>query len=178
MEESSITGENKDFVQGNIDKIKQVFPEVFEDDVIDFEKLKSLLSKDLIKYEEHYGFTWYGKNRCYNCLKQESFDTLRPSIQESKNWNNTNNIFIEGDNLKVLKILRDNYTNKIDMIYIDCPYNNGDDVIVKDCPELDEQSEDLQESESFVNKKTNAQFHTNWLNMIFPRLLLSRDLSK
>ena len=179
MEESSITGENKDFVQGNIDKIKQIFPEVFEEDVLNFEKLKSLLSKDLIKDEEHYGFTWYGKNRCYNCLKQESYDTLRPSINESKNWDDTKNIFIEGDNLRVLKILRDNYTDKVDMIYIDCPYNNGDEVIIKDCPDLIEQSEDnLDDSEFFVNKKSNPQFHTDWLNMIFPRILLSRDLLK
>ena len=179
MEESSITGENKDFVQGNIDKIKQIFPEVFEEDVLNFEKLKSLLSKDLIKDEEHYGFTWYGKNRCYNCLKQESYDTLRPSINESKYWDNTKNIFIEGDNLRVLKILRDNYTDKVDMIYIDCPYNNGDEVIIKDCPDLIEQSEDnLDDSEFFVNKKSNPQFHTDWLNMIFPRILLSRDLLK
>ena len=179
MEESSITGENKDFVQGNIDKIKQIFPEVFEEDVLNFEKLKSLLSKDLIKDEEHYGFTWYGKNRCYNCLKQESYDTLRPRINESKYWDDTKNIFIEGDNLRVLKILRDNYTNNIDMIYIDCPYNNGDDMIIKDCPDLIEHSEDnLDESEFFVNKKSNPQFHTDWLNMIFPRILLSRDLLK
>lgn len=179
MEESSITGENKDFVQGNIDKIKQIFPEVFEEDVLNFEKLKSLLSKDLIKDEEHYGFTWYGKNRCYNCLKQESYDTLRPSINESKYWDDTKNIFIEGDNLRVLKILRDNYTDKVDMIYIDCPYNNGDEVIIKDCPDLIEQSEDnLDDSEFFVNKKSNPQFHTDWLNMIFPRILLSRDLLK
>ena len=115
MEESSITGENKDFVQGNIDKIKQIFPEVFEEDVLNFEKLKSLLSKDLIKDEKHYGFTWYGKNRCYNCLKQESYDTLRPKMNESKNWDDTKNIFIEGDNLRVLKILRDNYTNNIEI---------------------------------------------------------------
>lgn len=179
MEESSITGENKDFVQGNIDKIKQIFPEVFEEDVLNFEKLKSLLSKDLIKDEEHYGFTWYEKNRCYNCLKQESYDTLRPSINESKYWEDTKNIFIEGDNLRVLKILRDNYTDKVDMIYIDCPYNNGDEVIIKDCPDLIEQSEDnLDDSEFFVNKKSNPQFHTDWLNMIFPRILLSRDLLK
>lgn len=179
MEESSITGENKDFVQGNIDKIKQIFPEVFEEDVLNFEKLKSLLSKDLINDEKHYGFTWYGKNRCYNCLKQESYDTLRPKMNESKNWDDTKNIFIEGDNLRVLKILRDNYTNNIDMIYIDCPYNNGDEMIIKDCPDLMEHSEDnLDESEFFVNKKSNPQFHTDWLNMIFPRILLSRDLLK
>lgn len=179
LKKSSITGENKDFVQGNIDKIKQIFPEVFEEDVLNFEKLKSLLSKDLIKDEEHYGFTWYGKNRCYNCLKQESYDTLRPSINESKYWEDTKNIFIEGDNLRVLKILRDNYTDKVDMIYIDCPYNNGDEVIIKDCPDLIEQSEDnLDDSEFFVNKKSNPQFHTDWLNMIFPRILLSRDLLK
>ena len=179
MEESSITGENKDFVQENIDKIKQIFPEVFEEDVLNFEKLKSLLCKDLINDEEHYGFTWYGKNRCYNCLKQESYDTLRPKVNESKNWEDTKNIFIEGDNLRVLKILRDNYTNNIDMIYIDCPYNNGDEMIIKDCPDLIEHSEDnLDESEFFVNKRSNPQFHTDWLNMIFPRILLSRDLLK
>lgn len=131
------------------------------------------MSNDITQYEEHYGFTWYGKNRCYNSLKQKSYDTLRPSRDESKNWNETKNIFIEGDNLKVLKILKDNYTNKIDMIYIDCPYNNGEDVLLKDY-----YGEIPQESEFFINKKSNPQFHTNWLNMIFPRLLLSRDLLK
>ena len=175
MEESIITGENKDFVLENINKLRQIFPEVFEDGVINFDRLKCLLSQDLTQDEKHYGFTWFGKERCYNCLKQESFDTLRPYIEESKNWEDTNNIFIEGDNLKVLKILGDNYTNKIDMIYIDCPYNNGDEVLIKDCPNLDGESED---DIFFENPRSNPQFHTDWLNMIFPRLLLSRDLLK
>ena len=132
MNELKLDGQSKNIVSDNISKLKEIFPEVITEDKIDFEKLQSILGKDIDDYREKYSFTWPGKTQAIKESQKQSTGTLRPCMEESKNWDTTQNLYIEGDNLEVLKLLQKGYYNKIKCIYIDPPYNTGKDFIYPD----------------------------------------------
>ncbi|REF25545.1 hypothetical protein BDD26_0031 [Xenorhabdus cabanillasii] len=121
-----------DITQKNIDQLKQLFPEVFSEGKIDFDALKAVLGEVVDDSDERYNFTWRGKARARQIAQTPSTGTLRPCKEESVNWDTTGNLFIEGDNLEVLKLLQKSYHKKVKMIYIDPPYNTGNDFIYKD----------------------------------------------
>jgi adenine-specific DNA-methyltransferase len=164
-------------------KLKEVFPEVFIEDKIDFEKLKLTLGEEIADSEERFGLQWAGKKDCFKVIQEPSVGTLKPCKEESVNWDTTENLFIEGDNLEVLKQLQKAYYGKVKMIYIDPPYNTGGEFIYPDRfqENLDtylaytEQVND--EGKKFsTNTETSGRFHSNWLNMIYSRLFLARNL--
>ena len=179
-------------VSENILKIKELFPNCVIETKdknenttlkIDFETLKQELSDDVIKNNEKYGFTWPGKSKSILLANQPTDKVLRPCKEESVNWDITQNLYIEGDNLEVLKILRSNYLHKIKLIYIDPPYNTGKDFIYKDNYKKNEkeylcETNQIDEDGNHLvqNKETNGRFHTDWLNMMYPRLKIARDL--
>ena len=132
MNELKLDGQSKDIVSDNISKLKEIFPEVITENKIDFEILQSILGKDIDDSREKYSFTWPGKTQAIKESQKQSTGTLRPCKEESKNWDTTQNLYIEGDNLEVLKLLQKGYYNKIKAIYIDPPYNTGKDFIYPD----------------------------------------------
>ena len=134
---NKIEGTSFDIVEDNIQKLKELFPEIVNgDNEINFDDLRDLFIKSdetvIDGGEEHYNFTWWGKKEAKHHAKETITKTLRPSIKDSKNWDSTENIYIEGDNLDALKILLGSYRNRIKMIYIDPPYNTGKDFVYKD----------------------------------------------
>lgn len=186
-----------DMVNENIKKIGSLFPECITETVgedgkvkaaIDFEKLQENLSHATIgECEERYQFTWPGKREAIHNANAPTNMTLRPCKEESVDFDNTENLYIEGDNLEVLKLLQENYLGKIKMIYIDPPYNTGNDFVYNDDFKEDKESfksrsgmydEDgnmlLQNFEK--NTESNGRFHTDWLNMMYPRLKIARNL--
>ena len=179
-------------VSENILKIKELFPNCAIETKdknenttlkIDFETLKQELSDDVIKNNEKYEFTWPGKNKSILLANQPTDKILVPCKEESVNWDTTQNLYIEGDNLEVLKILRSTYFHKVKLIYIDPPYNTGKDFIYKDNYKKNEkeylcETNQIDEDGNHLvqNKETNGRFHTDWLNMMYPRLKLARDL--
>ena len=182
-----------DITDSNIEKIGQLFPNclterIGEDGkvetVIDFDQLRQELSKEIVEgTQERYQFTWPDKKKAIRKANTPSSMTLRPCRKESVDFDNTENLYIEGDNLEVLKLLREDYLGKIKMIYIDPPYNTGNDFIYDDdfsqsvesfinsSGQLDELGNRL-----FQNTESNGRFHTDWLNMIYPRLRIAKDL--
>jgi adenine-specific DNA-methyltransferase len=132
MKETTLNGESLDILNKNISKLKELFPEILTEDKIDFDKLKLLLSEEIDESTERYNFTWAGKSKAIAETQKPSTGTLRPVKEESKDWDTTQNLYIEGDNLEVLKLLQKSYYGKIDMIYIDPPYNTGNDFIYND----------------------------------------------
>ena len=186
MEESKLTGKTKDIVSENIFKLKEIFPDIFAEDKIDFDKLKLDLGEYVDDSHERYNFTWPGKTQAIKESQKQSTGTLRPCKEESKNWDDTKNLYIEGDNLEVLKLLQKAYYNKIKMIYIDPPYNTGKDFIYSDnyqdnlenYLELTHQTarDNAYSIKLTNNVETNGRFHSDWLNMIYPRLKLARNL--
>lgn len=125
-------GQLQNILAENIDKLKKLFPEVFAEGKIDFQALKEVLGNYVEDGDERYRFAWNGKTRARRLAQTPSTGTLRPAPQESVNWDSTGNLFIEGDNLEVLKLLQKSYHKKVKMIYIDPPYNTGGDFIYKD----------------------------------------------
>ncbi len=189
-------GKSKNIVEQYIEQIRTILPSVVIEDIsgneskykIDMEKLSILLGNAKIpsdsidysnKYNEHYSFEWNGKRKSIAEAQRRSSGTLLPCLEESINWNNTNNLYIEGDNLEVLKLLQDSYLNSIKLIYIDPPYNTGKDFIYKDNYK-DSISNYLEQTNTTraVNSETSGRYHTNWLNMMYPRLVLARNLLK
>jgi adenine-specific DNA-methyltransferase len=165
-------------------KLKELFPEVFtEGDKIDFDRLRLTLGESVDVGKERYGMNWPGKADCFKAIQQPSVATLLPVRNESVNFDETENVFIEGDNLEVLKLLQKSYFGKIKMIYIDPPYNTGNDFIYPD-----DYTESLQtylqytgqvdsEGKKFsTNTEADGRFHSKWLNMMYPRLFLARNL--
>ena len=129
MNEMKLNGKSKDIIQENVSKLKEIFPEIVTEDKIDFDKLKLILG-ECIEYDfEKYTFTWPGKSQVIKESQKTSSGTLKPCKEESKNWDLTENLYIEGDNLEVLKLLQKTHYNKIKTIYIDPPYNTGNDLI-------------------------------------------------
>lgn len=178
---NSLTSAN--IVADNIELLKQLFPTIVKEGNIDLNELKALLGETVEEKEEYYRFTWAGKNQARLEANKPTTATLRPNKADSKDWDTTNNIFIEGDNLEVLKLLQKSYANKIKMIYIDPPYNTGKDFVYKDnyadnlgnylniTNQTDEQGK-----KTSTNTESDGRYHSNWLNMMYPRLRLARNL--
>ena len=182
MMESEFDGKSLDIVAENVSKLKEIFPEIITEDKIDFEKLKLILGEEIDTDTERYSFSWPGKSNAVLEAQKISTGTLRPCKEESKNWDTTKNLYIEGDNLEVLKSLQKSYFNKIKAIYIDPPYNTGNDFVYKDdykdnltnYLEISGQSGDGQRLTT--NTESDGRYHSNWLNMMYPRLKLARNL--
>lgn len=167
----------------NIAKLKEMFPEVFSEGQIDFAVLQEVLGDYIAPTDERYNFTWNGKSAARRLAQLPSGGTLRPCPEESEHWASTQNLYIEGDNLEVLKLLQKSYHRKIKMIYIDPPYNTGKDFVYKDdfrhnlqnylalTHQLDESGQKLS-----PNLEVSGRYHTDWLNMMYPRLKLARNL--
>jgi adenine-specific DNA-methyltransferase len=181
--------ETKNLTEKNIEKIASLFPNVITEmkdengklkKGINFELLKQELSEDVIEGEECYDFTWVGKKAAIVESNKPIRKTLRPCIEESKDWENTENLYIEGDNLEVLKLLQESYLNSIKLIYIDPPYNTGNDFIYRDNFKIDKDEYEEQiglydenENIMFKNTDTNGRFHSDWCSMMYPRLKLA-----
>ena len=129
---NKMDGKSKDLLKENIKQLKQLFPEVCCEDKIDFEKLKQVLGEYVEDDKERYNFTWNRKGHSLRLSQTPSLGTLRPCKEDSKDWDSTQNLYIEGDNLEVLKLLQKSYYGKVKMIYIDPPYNTGNDFVYPD----------------------------------------------
>ena len=172
-----LDGKSIDLEKHSIEKIKELFPEVVTEGSIDFDKLRLILGDEVEESIEKYQFTWNGKSQTIKLAQKPSTGTLRPAKEESKNWDTTENLYIEGDNLEVLKQLQKTYFGKIKMIYIDPPYNTGGDFVYKDdfkdsIKNYKEQTNQTSRS----NADTSGRYHTDWLNMMYSRVLLSKFL--
>lgn len=174
-----IDGLSLNLEKNNIDKIKELFPEAVEEGKINFDMLRAMLGDEVDDSREKYQFTWNGKAKAIKMAQTPSSATLRPCKEKSKNWDNTENLYIEGDNLEVLKQLQKTYYGKIKMIYIDPPYNTGNDFVYNDSfsNSLDNYKEQTNQAAS-SNPESNGRFHTDWLNMMYPRLILAKNLLK
>ena len=176
-------GKTLDITRENIAAMKQLFPEIVTDGKVDFEKLRLILGDEVETSDERYNFTWHGKNQAIRLSQTPSMGTLRPCKEDSVNWDTTKNLYIEGDNLEVLKLLQRSYFGRIKMIYIDPPYNTGGDFVYSD-NYSDTISNYLQITQQLSgdgsklssNTESDGRFHTNWLNMIYPRIKLARNL--
>ena len=185
--------ETPDGVEQNIERIAELFPncvtEMRDENGklkrgINFEMLKQMLSPDVVDGDECYEFTWVGKKASIVEANKPIRRTLRPCPEESKNWDTTENLYIEGDNLEVLKLLQEAYLGKVKMIYIDPPYNTGHDFIYNDRFEMDKQEYDRQiglfdeegNKQYAENSESNPRFHSDWCSMMYPRLMLARNM--
>ena len=190
--------ESPDITAQNIDKIAALFPncitEMLDEEhstqekkvykrAVNFEMLKQMLSPEVVDGDECYEFTWVGKKASIVEANKPIRKTLRPCPEESKNWDTTENLYIEGDNLEVLKLLQESYLGKVKMIYIDPPYNTGNDFIYADDFMRSQQEEneqmgmfDEEENRLFKNTDTNGKFHSDWCSMVYSRLMLARNL--
>ena len=185
--------ESPDMVQGNVEKLAALFPNCVTEGpdghgglkkAIDFNKLRQMLSGDVLEGDEAYEFTWVGKKAAMVEANKPTRQTLRPCPEESKNWDTTENLYIEGDNLQVLKLLQESYLGKVKMIYIDPPYNTGHDFIYNDHFEMDRDEYEQQTSmfdedgnRNFTeNTDSNPRFHSDWCSMMYSRLMLARNL--
>ena len=166
-----------DLTKLNIEKLKELFPNVVTENKIDFDMLRLVLGDEIDDSKEKYQFTWHGKSEAIKLAQSPSSATLRPDKESSKNWDTTKNLYIEGDNLEVLKQLQKTYYGKIKMIYIDPPYNTGKDFIYKDNYK-DSIKNYLEQTnqENQSNPDSSGSYHSNWLNMMYPRLLIARNL--
>ena len=183
MIETTLTGKTPDIGEENIKKLMTMFPEVVTEGKVDFEKLRQVLGEYVDDSNERYNFTWNGKGRALRLSQTPSLGTLRPCKEESKNWDTTQNLYIEGDNLEVLKLLQKSYYGKVKMIYIDPPYNTGKDFVYRD--DFHDSLENYKRITGQVdgngkaistNTETSGRYHTDWLNMMYPRLRLARNL--
>ena len=182
---TQLDGKSMNIIEQNIEKLKEIFPEVFSEGKIDFSKLEEELGSFKTDENERYNFTWNGKSEAKKIALTPSTGTLRPCKTESKDWDTTQNLYIEGDNLEVLKLLQKSYHKKVKMIYIDPPYNTGKDFVYKDnfrdniknyleiTGQVDSDGNKLS-----TNSETSGRYHSDWLNMMYPRLKLARNLLK
>lgn len=175
-------GSSLDMITENLEAIRGIFPEAFTEEGVDFEVLRELLGDAVADGEEKYGLTWHGKKKARQIALTPSLGTLRPCKEESVEWDTTQNLFIESDNLEVLKLLQKSYANKVKMIYIDPPYNTGNEFIYPDKfqDNLDTylRYTGQKNDEGFKissNTESLGRFHTNWLNMMYPRLKLAKN---
>ena len=172
-----------DVVAANIAEVARLFPDAIAEGKVDFEALRELLGDAVDDGDEKYGLSWHGKRHARQLALRRSTATLRPCPEESVDWDSTRNMMIEGDNLEVLKVLQRSYTNKVKLIYIDPPYNTGKDFVYRDnhrdgitnylkiTGQLDGNGDKL-----CSNTDASGRFHTNWLNMMYPRLKVARTL--
>ena len=174
-------------VDENIKRIGELFPNCLTERLdengkpetaIDFDQLRQELSKSIVEGpEERYQFTWPDKRNAIRLANAPTTDTLRPCREESVDFDTTQNIYIEGDNLQALKLLRENYLGKVKMIYIDPPYNTGNDFAQSAGEYIHNSGQEDEEGNRLVaNTESNGHFHTDWLNMIYPRLKVAKDL--
>ena len=190
--------ESPDLTAQNIEKIAALFPncitEMLDEErstpekkvykrAVNFELLKQMLSPDVVDGDEAYEFTWVGKKAAIVEANKPIRKTLRPCVAESKDWDTTENLYIEGDNLEVLKLLQESYLGKVKMIYIDPPYNTGNDFIYADDFKMESEEWKVESGEwseegdrLFKNTDTNGRFHSDWCSMIYSRLMLARNL--
>ena len=190
--------ESPDLTAQNIDRIAALFPNCITEmpdeerstpekkvykRAVNFELLKQMLSPDVVDGDEAYEFTWVGKKAAIVEANKPIRKTLRPCVVESKDWDNTENLYIEGDNLEVLKLLQESYLGKVKMIYIDPPYNTGNDFIYADDFKMESEEWKVESGEwseegdrLFKNTDTNGRFHSDWCSMIYSRLMLARNL--
>jgi adenine-specific DNA-methyltransferase len=190
--------ETSDLTQSNIEKIAALFPSVITEAVddekstpknkvykkaVNFEALKQLLTDEALGGNEAYEFTWVGKKASVVEANKPIRKALRPCKEESRDWETTQNLYIEGDNLEVLKLLQESYLGKVKMIYIDPPYNTGNDFVYRDDFRMDQDDYDEEagifdeeERRLVRNKESNGRFHSDWCSMIYPRLMLARNL--
>ncbi|MBM7704181.1 site-specific DNA-methyltransferase [Metabacillus iocasae] len=174
-----LEGKTFNVVQENIEKLKELFPEVFTEDKVDIDRLRLALGENVEKEKERYEFTWNGKTEAIQLAQKQTTGTLLPCKDESVNWSNTQNLYIEGDNLEVLRVLQNSYRNKVKMIYIDPPYNTGNDFIYEDDYSDNLKNYKIKNNENMKsNPETYGRFHTKWLNMMYPRLKIAKNLLK
>ncbi len=176
-------GASPDVVAENLERMRELFPEVFAEGKVDFEALRETLGEYVEDKQERYSFTWHGKGRARRIAQTPSTGTLLPCPEESVDWDTTQNLFIEGDNLEVLKLLQKSYHRRVKMIYIDPPYNTGKEFIYPDkyqdnlatylryTGQVDDGGFKISS-----NAESSGRYHTNWLNMMYPRLKLARNL--
>ncbi len=168
-----------DLIASNLEQLRELFPEALTEGRIDFEVLKGLLGGAVDERKEKYGLNWHGKRQARQIALTPSTGTLRPCREESVDWNTTQNVMIEGDNLEVLKLLQKSYAGKVKLIYIDPPYNTGNEFVYADdfqdnigrylevTGQVDGEGRKLT-----TNTDASGRFHTDWLNMMYPRLRL------
>lgn len=172
-----IDGLSMNIEQTNLDKLRSVFPECVSEGKLDIDKLLSLCGEYIDNDFEKYKFEWKGKADCLRLAQKRSTGTLRPYPEESVDWDTTQNLYIEGDNLEVLKLLQTAYYRKVKMIYIDPPYNTGNDfVYADDFADPMARYKEVTQQTTKSNPETMGRFHTNWLNMMYPRLRLAANL--
>ena len=170
-------GMSMNLEQANMDKLRTVFPECFAEGKLDIDKLLALCGEYIGNDFEKYKFEWKGKAECLKLAQKRSTGTLRPCPEESVDWDTTQNLYIEGDNLEVLKLLQTAYYRKVKMIYIDPPYNTGNDfVYADDFADPMARYKEVTQQTTKSNPETMGRFHTNWLNMMYPRLRLAANL--
>jgi adenine-specific DNA-methyltransferase len=188
----STDGKSLDIKKINIEKLKALFPEAISEDKVDWERLKASIGEEYLAFEnERYVLNWAGKADAFRVLQAPTTATLSPSPEDSVNFDTTQNVFIEGENLEVLKVLQKSYFGKVKMIYIDPPYNTGSDSFIypdkfseskedylRRIGEKDEEGFLMKEGFFRKNAKENGHFHSNWLNMMYPRLYLARNLMR
>lgn len=184
--------ESVDIIVQNVEKIGELFPNCITETIdengkpkksINFDMLKQMLSDDVLEGDETYEFTWVGKKAAIVESNKPIRKTLRPRKEESVDWDNTGNLYIEGDNLEVMKLLQESYLNSIKLIYIDPPYNTGKDFVYRDdfrqgVDDFDISSGVYNEDgdKLILNTESNGRFHSDWCSMIYSRLLLARNL--
>lgn len=184
-------GKSLDIQEAQVEKLKELFPEVVSEGKVDWEKLKATLGEDVTFSNERYVLNWAGKSEAFRVLQEPTTATLSPAKDESVNFEDTGHVFIEGENLEVLKVLQKSYYGKVKMIYIDPPYNTGNDHFIypdkfsesreeylKRVGEKDEEGYLTREGMYRKNSRDSGHYHSNWLNMMYPRLFLARNLLK
>lgn len=185
QDDTKIPLTSADLTEDLLAQLRDAVPHIFSEGKVDFTKLQAALGEHIATNPERYGLTWAGKREAFRNVQAPSVATLRPQVEESVNWDSSENLIIEGDNLEVLKLLQKPYHNKVKMIYIDPPYNTGNEFIYPDNfrEGLDDylrytgqRGEDGAATSS--NKETSGRYHSNWLNMMYPRLFLARNLLK
>lgn len=179
-------GKSKDLKAGKMEILKQQFPEVFSEGRLDVEKLKQSFDEGMVAGDERYRLEWAGKHTVFEEIAKRTTTTLTPDLERSVDFDTSKNVFIEGENLEVLRVLQKAYYNKVKMIYIDPPYNTGNDFVYNDnfretAAEYDEAAGNLDGNGNLaraftLNSKDSGQYHSNWMNMMYPRLFLARNL--
>ena len=189
MKTKRIDGRSYNPQEELLELMKKKCPEVFNEGKIDIKKLRRTMGEEVSEEGERYGLSWAGKTDCFRHIQETTTATLLPVKKESVDFDNTENIFIEGDNLQILKVLQKSYYGKIKMIYIDPPYNTGNDSFIYPDKFAESQDEYLKRigdkdvegnliKDGFFRKNTKdtGHFHSNWLSMMYPRLFLARNL--
>ncbi|MFM7859073.1 MAG: site-specific DNA-methyltransferase [Flammeovirgaceae bacterium] len=191
LDSKLMNGESLNIKDDNLNKLKAVLPEVFSEDQLDWEKLKAHFGDNIVIANERYTLNWAGKSDAFKALQQPTTATLKPAPEESINFDTTGNVFIEGENLEVLKVLQKSYYGKVKCIIIDPPYNTGNDSFIypdsfkeskadydKRIGDKDEEGYLMKEGYFKKNSKDSGHFHSNWLSMMYPRLFLAKNLMR